>query len=196
MHCQCHVIKTKQYHNIQSTSAISKAAFLELSACRTKLWFPWIFSCKFHMISAILNRFSGLVLIICLISQTSSKRVQDIKRVPKEKRYYGCTGVTSFDNRQILIWLTRLHFVERKSWKVMKSMFDFRTSFSCRLKTLKSLLFLVSFFWQDIGDTEVKAYKQNFEREMCCIKEVEKGQSSEDITAKYFRPKTTSSIWI
>ena len=46
---------------------------------------------------AILNRFSGPVLIICLIVRISFRQIQYKKRVLKKKHYYGITSVISFN---------------------------------------------------------------------------------------------------
>ena len=46
---------------------------------------------------AILNRFSGPVLIICLIVLISFRQIQYKKRVLKKKHYYGITSVISFN---------------------------------------------------------------------------------------------------
>lgn len=81
---------------IQSTCAPSNATYLELSPCGIKISFPWVLNYDFPMISVdhpkhlyiglftTLNRFSGLVLIICLMSRTLFKRVQYKKRVPRQ----------------------------------------------------------------------------------------------------------------
>ena len=94
--------------------------YLELLPCQIKFWAHWVLGYEFPVISGgylalsltfhYFKPFFWSRLIICPISRNVSKRDHYKKRVPKEKRCYGCTDLNSFDNTHIFIRLPRLVF--------------------------------------------------------------------------------------
>ena len=160
-----------------------KCCLSKTSAILYKFGVPCVVSYEFPMFSTgylqhrylehfvILNHFSAPVLVIYPISRTSCKPVQYRNRVPKEKRYYGCTDLNSFKTTHIVIWFLRLVFAE---WRHLRSM---KLVCIWRLKTSKVLsLLFPSFGSMSLEKTkEQKIVNRVLRTRYASLKELDKG---------------------